>query len=210
MPMRKLNPTHSCVKYKYVYGCIGKRLQHMNKLLAISIASASIAIGATSVLAGVPQSESISNNKWQKMNETLWIDTKDVNVEGDQIRFWAERVPTQDEQASTQYNTAWKGKIRIRCGDFNTRIDSEGFTRSGIKRIFNGDWERIRPDTYAYTLASNFCYLTSTPGFTPEPIVHQWQRSLTAEIRKQLTPEAIKKRKIKECSHNEKIRDGFC
>ena len=143
------------------------------------------------------------------MNETLWIDTEDVEIKGDQLRFWAERTPTASEQSSTQSNTAWKGKIRVRCGDLHTRIDVEGYTEGGWKRIFNGQWERIKPNYYAYELASNFCYLTNTPGFTPEPIIYEWQRKLTAEIKKQLTPEAIKKRKKENCTHRDRM-NGEC
>ena len=79
----------------------------------------------------------------------------------------------------------WTGKMRLRCGDFHARHEIDGYVYS---------WYRITPEAFAYTLASNFCYLTDTPGFTPEPIDFPWQRKITAEIKKQLTPEAIKKR----------------
>ena len=91
----------------------------MKRLLAISIASASIAIGAIPVFAGVPESESISKGKWQQVSDNWFIDTEDVEIKGDQLRFWVERVPTEGEEASTQWKTAWTGKIRVRCGDFH-------------------------------------------------------------------------------------------
>ena len=64
--------------------------------------------------------------------------------------------------------------------------------------ISYGRWQKITSTSFGYTLASNFCYLTKTPGYTPEPTVYKWQRNLTAEIKKQLTPGAIKKRENKE------------
>lgn len=190
-------------------GCGAKHLQHMNKLLAISIAAASIAIGAIPAVAGVPQSESINEGKWQQVSDNWFIDTEDVEIKGDQLRFWVERVPTDGEEASTQWKTAWTGKIRVRCGDFHQRIDIEGVTNTGFTRIFNGKWKKIKPSQFAYELASNFCYLTKTPGYTPEPIAFTWQRKLTAEIKRQMTPEAIKRRKEKECTQT-MIRMNKC
>ena len=67
-------------------------------------------------------------------------------------------------------------------------------TNSGFTRIFNGKWRKIKPGHFAYDLASNFCYLTKTPGYTPEPIEFTWQRKLTAEIKRQMTPGAIRAR----------------
>ena len=179
----------------------------MKKLLAISIASTSIAIGAIPAVAGVPQTESLNEGKWQQVSDNWFIDTEDVEIKGDQLRFWVERVPTEGEEASTQLKTAWTGKIRVRCGDFYQRIDTEGMTNSGFKRIFNGKWVKIKPSQFAYELASNFCYLTKTPGYTPEPIVFTWQRKLTAEIKKQMTPGAIKKREQNDCTMLMKHRE---
>ena len=129
--------------------------------------------------AGVPQSESGIQGKWQVVSENWTIDTEDVEIKGDQIRFWVERTPSPSEESSTQYSTAWKGKIRIRCGDFHARIDPEGRNGYGMRMIIRGDWEKIKPRDFAYKLASNFCYLTKTPGYTPDPIEHEWQRKLT-------------------------------
>ena len=89
---------------------------------------------------------------------------------------------------------SWKGKIRVRCGDFHVRNDIETRNKYGMPIIVSGRWEYIKPNYFAYQLASNFCYLTKTPGYTPEPVVSPWQEKLTAEIKKQLTPGAIKKR----------------
>ena len=59
-------------------------------------------------------------------------------------------------------------------------------------------------------MASNFCYLTKTPGFTPEPIVHVWQEKITAEIKKQITPGAIRRREKEECTRGELMSSGNC
>ena len=93
---------------------------------------------------------------------------------------------------------SWKGINRIRCGDFNGRIDVEARNKYGMPYIYSGKWHKITLTSFGYTLASSFCYLAKTPGYTPEPIVFTWQRNLTAEIKKQLTPGAIKKREKKE------------
>ena len=50
------------------------------------------------------------------------VDTEDIEVRGDQIRFWVRRNPTGNEEMSTQYQTAWIGKVRIRCGDFHAKL----------------------------------------------------------------------------------------
>ena len=128
---------------------------------------------------GVPESESAAQGKWQVVDKNWIIDTEDVEIKGDQIRFWVERVPSDGEQSSTQYSTAWKGKLRIRCGDFHARIDGEGRNGYGMRIIVPGDWEKIKPREFAYKLASNFCYITKTPGYTPDPVEHEWQRKLT-------------------------------
>ena len=74
----------------------------MKRLLAISIASASIAIGAIPAVDGVPQSESINAGKWQQVSDNWLIDTKDVEIKGNERRLWVERIATGYEQASTQ------------------------------------------------------------------------------------------------------------
>ena len=87
---------------------------------------------------GVPESESSSQGKWQVVNENWTIDTQDVDVKGDQIRIWVERTPSASEESSTQYSTAWQGKIRIRCSDFHARIDPEGRNGYGMRMIIRG------------------------------------------------------------------------
>ena len=171
----------------------------MKKLLAISLASASIAIGAIPVLAGLPGFESISEGKWQRVNDNWLIDTEEVDVKGDQIRFWVERNASGIEVARTQSRTSYSGKLRVRCGDFRSRIDPQ--VRSSYGAYYPaGNWEKIRPSYVAYITASNFCYLTGSLGYTPEPVEHEWQRKLTAEIKNQLSPKAIKKKKNEECT----------
>ena len=181
----------------------------MKRLLAISIASASIAFGAIPAVAGVPQSESSNEGKWQQVSDNWLIDTEDVEIKNDQLRFWVERIATGTEQASTQQSTSWKGKMRVRCSDFHVRNDYEARNGYGMPIIVSGRWEKIKPNYFAYQLASNFCYLTKTTGYTPEPIDFSWQKKLTAEIKKQMTPGAIKRREKKECTRIEKNR-GYC
>ena len=137
-------------------------------------------------MAGVPESETISKGKWQRVNANWIIDTEDVDVKGDKIRFWVKRNATGDEEMSTQQINTYTGKLRIRCGDFHRRIDSQEINKWGNTYINPGNWQKIKPLEFAYKLASNFCYLTKTPGFTPEPIVHTWQQKITTEIKKEI------------------------
>ena len=148
----------------------------------------------------MPQSESLNEGKWQQVGDNWLIDTEDVEIKNDQLRFWVERIATGTEQASTQQSTSWKGKMRVRCSDFHVRNDYEARNGYGMPIIVSDRWEKIKPNYFAYQLASNFCYLTKTPGYTPEPIDFPRQKKLTAGIKKQLTPGAIQKRKEKECS----------
>lgn len=39
-----------------------------------------------------------------------------MEIKGDELRFWFERVPTEGEEASTQWKTSWTGKTRVTCG----------------------------------------------------------------------------------------------
>ena len=158
----------------------------MKKLIALSIASASIAIGAIPALAGIPESESGSEAKWQRVHEGLLIDIEDVEIKRDQIRFWIESIAVGNDVMSTQGDTSYKAKYRIRCGDFHSRLDAVVPTVYG-GYIQRGNWNKITTKEFGHTLASNFCYLTKTPGYTPEPIVHVWQERITAEIKKQIT-----------------------
>ena len=153
-------------------------------------------------VAGVPVSETISKGKWQRVNDAWTIDTEDVEIKRDKIRFGVKRNAIGNEEMSTQaLMMTWTGKLRIRCGDFHTQTQVQGYFASG--------WVRITPDLFAYELASNFCYLTNTPGFTPEPIIYAWQDKITTALKKQLTPGAIKKRREEECTRVEQNR-GNC
>ena len=149
-------------------------------LLAVSLPA--LALFVSPAIAGVPEAETTSRGKWQKVSPNWTIDTEDVELKRDKIRFWVKRTATGNEEMSTQSTARWTGKIRLRCNDFHYRIEIDSY---------NWGWERMQPGDFAYDLASYFCYLTETPGFTPEPMKYTWQKKITEEIEKQLSPEAI-------------------
>ena len=130
--------------------------------LCLSLGSAAIA--------GVPKSVSKYEGKWIKVNENWLIDTEDVHMKKDRIRFWVERVATGEEISDAYDSYSWVGKYRIRCGDFHSLIETDDSY---------GGWKKIKPGDFAYRLASNFCYLTGVEGYTPEPIKYVWQRKIT-------------------------------
>ena len=129
----------------------------------------------SSALAGVPASETGVSAKWMRVNPTWQIDTEDVDMRGDELRFWVIRNATGDEVMSTENSRAsWRGKFRVRCGDFHNRTEAEVILNIGTRYVPT-PWQRITNDSFGWTLASNFCYLTGTPGFTPEPEAYDWQ-----------------------------------
>ena len=146
---------------------------------------------ASPALAGVPERIESGTSKWQRVNENWTIDTEDVEVKGDQIRFWVERSATGHENAAW-LSTSYRGKIRIRCSDFEQRIERLTHNAFGVAHIYRHQWQKIKPGYFAYTLASNFCHFTGVKGYTPEPLEYEWQKrlslSLEAAIRKQPAP----------------------
>ena len=140
--------------------------------------------------AGVPSVHQAENAKWMKVNENWTVDTEDVGRRADRIRFWVRRRAKGNEEMSTQQRSTWTGKIEIRCGDFHYRGASRTSNGWGGYAYVYGPWEKIDESLFPYTLASNFCHLTGAPGFTPEPIEHDWQRKLTAAIKAEPKKEA--------------------
>ena len=152
----------------------------MKKALTAAIAACLVAPLAH---AGVPSANQVQNDKWMRISPALTVDTEDIDVRGDRIRFWVRRNPVGNEEMSTQSNTSWTGKIRIRCGDFHRQIEVGYVNKYNQNTYYKWPWERIGQNTGSFDLASNFCYLTGTPGYTPEPIVHAWQRKITETIK---------------------------
>ena len=135
--------------------------------------------------AGIPAAHRTENAKWMQVDPAFMVDTEDIGIRGDRIRFWVRRTAVGNEEMSTQQRTTWTGKMEIRCGDFHAR----GATRyrdgwSGYTYIY-GPWEQMDNRHFGSTLASNFCHLVGSPGYTPEPIQHEWQRKITATIAKE-------------------------
>ena len=164
------------------------------------------AMVSTPAFAGIPVDEVTTSGKWQQVSSNWIIDTEDVDIRGDQIRFWVERIAVGNEMSSTQNLTAWKGKVRIRCGDFHQRLEGEVRNGYGMKFYISYDgWEKIKPHHFAYTLASNFCYITKTPGYTPEPVVHEWQEKLTAAL-KAAPIKSLRKSRKDDCDDGPRCR----
>lgn len=167
----------------------------MKKFLAPAIAAT--LFDACPAISGVPEAMQQNSGKWIEVDKTWIIDTEDVERRGDQLRFWVERRAQGSEESSTQTRTSWTGKYRIRCSDFHSRIDGGAINGYGMRIYVPGPWERIKPGDFGYTLASNFCYLTGTPGYTPEPINYEWQRKITAALGNSgLQPKSIKENSL--------------
>ena len=132
-------------------------------------------------LAGVPDSLEVGTSKWQRVNERWTIDTEDVELKGDQIRFWVERTAAGDENAAWIFNS-YRGKLRISCADFEQRVERLTHNAFGVAHIYRHQWQKIKPGYFAYTLASNFCHFTGVAGYTPEPLEHEWQRRLSLSL----------------------------
>lgn len=174
----------------------------MNRCLTITAAAALL---AAPVQAGVPSIHSGENAKWMRIDSSWTVDTEDIEVRGGQIRFWIRRNPTGNEEMSTQYKTAWIGKVRVRCGDFHAKLQPRRtiyYYGAPVGHDYSGGyWEKIDQSHFSYHLASNFCYLTGSPGYTPEPIVHEWQRKITATI------QAAPKKKARSKSNDPMCQD---
>ena len=145
-------------------------------------------LSASPVFAGIPAQLQEGDSKWMRVGDSWIVDTEDVERKGDQLRFWVERRPVGNEQMSTQYATAWIGKIRIRCGDFHAKLNPRvrvhyGYGIYGWEYAEGTQWEKMKPGDFGVILASNFCYLTNIPGYTPEPITYDWQRKITQTIK---------------------------
>ena len=149
---------------------------------------------ANSAFCGVPASEEGASAKWIRVSEAWTIDTDDVDRDGDELRFWVRRTAVGNEEMSTQRNGTWTGKLRVRCGDFHARTEAQVNTGFGTDYSV-GAWEKIDKSMFAWTLASNFCYLTGTPGFTPEPEEHEWQKKI-ANLLKNAKPKQSKSKNV--------------
>ena len=160
-----------------------KLRQQMKRIVPVIAAS----LLAPLAHAGIPSALKTENAKWMRVSPAWTIDSEDIEVRGDQIRFWVRRNAVGNEEMSTQTQTTWTGKLRVRCGDFHAKVQPRQtiyYYGAPVGHDYSGGfWEQIDQSQFAYELASNFCYLTGTAGYTPEPIVHDWQRKITATIK---------------------------
>ena len=154
----------------------------MNKIILFSIG---IALSTTSVNAGVPKSQQGDTAKWMRINDNYQVDTQDVEMKEDKLRFWMRRTATGNEEMSTQQNSYWTGKVRIRCKAFQAKVEVAKTCGIFGRKCFYGEWERMFEGTIGYELASNFCHLTGVPGYTPEPITTEWQEKITKVLSKE-------------------------
>ncbi len=142
-------------------------------------------LSTTTALAGIPTSE----QKWAQANENWSIDTEDVDMDGKHIRFYVERTSTEGEHAAE--GSRWTGKIRVSCEDFHSRIEVQGGAWGGY---YKQPWQKIKPSEFAHILASNFCFLTNVPGYTPEPNPEEWVTKIINTIKSQPIKDTKKKR----------------
>ena len=68
------------------------------KRILLAIAALTLAPVA---YAGVQSAHQAENAKWMRVSGNWTVDTEDIEVRGDQIRFWVRRNPTGNEEMST-------------------------------------------------------------------------------------------------------------
>ena len=129
--------------------------------------------------AGIP--ESLNPTKWMRINDAWLIDTEDIELKGSKLRFYIEREARKDEIGDNDYRVSYVGKLRLRCSDFSTKIESreEGPFGSYYQ---GGAWEKIRPELMAYKLANYFCFLTSVEGYTREEEEPDWVEKIIETV----------------------------
>ena len=95
--------------------------------------------------AGIPEKNRKEWMKWP--DESLGIfhlDTQNVQVTGQQIKFWVSRTETDNEEQAGNFMTYnWTGKLRVDCGNFKermTRTDGGGGPLAGLT-----PWSKIQP-----------------------------------------------------------------
>tara|TARA_Y100001968_G_C19125160_1_gene603887 strand:+ start:112 stop:639 length:528 start_codon:yes stop_codon:yes gene_type:complete len=139
------------------------------------------------VKAGIPDD---LKGKWMiasSSDKAIWlIDTEDVALKGPQIRFYLKR--SSNDEGSTG-GRDWTGKGRIDCEKFERRQEIYNGI-SGWDGWAREPWGGIKPDEFAYDLASQFCFLTGVPGYTPEPNPPAWAKKIIQTVQSQ----PIKKR----------------
>ena len=135
------------------------------------------------VQAGIPSSR---QGKWMKASENLttgaiWmIDTEDVELKRSKMRFWVERRQGRNERSDGRIILTWAGKHRIDCKKFTASIHLQ--TGDALAPYTNQKLGKIRPGTFAYILADNFCYLTGEEGFTPVKNPERWVKKIIQTV----------------------------
>ena len=138
----------------------------MKKLLLLLLAAFTF---PNSVNSGIPENVL---DKWVQISPAFFIDTEDIEIKKDKLRFYAERRELDGERTDPNVNYSWIGKIRIDCNEFESRIDQKLW--DGFGGYLNGSWSPIMEDEISYTLANYFCYLTGAEGYTRETLEPEW------------------------------------
>ncbi len=129
---------------------------------------------------GIP--EYLNSNKWMKINESWIIDTEDVELKGNQLRFYVERQASKDEIGNRDYLMSYVGKLRLRCSDFSSKIQVRIENPPFGSYYGRGAWEKIRPDMMAYTLANYLCFLSRSKGYTRETKEPRWAAKIIQTV----------------------------
>ena len=152
----------------------------MRKLLIPLLAAIAL---PTAVNAGIPQDKNV--NKWMRVEQTLMVDTEDVEVKKGKLRFYIKRNAAPGEyEGPNALLKEYTGKLRINCDNFTSgiqvKINNAWGTYSTIK------YSDIQPNEYAYTFANYFCFASGSEGYTREIYEPDWVKKVinNIEIRK--------------------------
>lgn len=130
------------------------RLIFIRLLLLITISTPS--------LAGVRKEQ-----KWANVTKYVRIDTQDVRIKGDSMRFYivGELGPR---------------KLRINCSDVSYKLERyRGWEYGWVA----GPWNSIPEGTAIFEIANQLCFLSSASGVTPEESPPKWAKLIIQRFR---------------------------
>ena len=128
--------------------------------------------------AGIP---SKFEGKWMKVDKNWTIDTEDVQIKNNRIRFWVDRQASPGEYAGSGRKTmTWKGKLRIDCKSFRWYTEKNLPGPYGAF-AWHSTWNQITPGLQK-DLANHLCFLTGVEGYTRESKEPVWIQKIIRTV----------------------------